>query len=309
MTATIPLPYRKIAMPPAGSPEWLEIRRTNGIGASECAAVMGANPPKWATALDIYLQKRGLKEVEENRAMRRGAALEPFIQSEFEAEKGFTGTKPDWMAVNLQHAFLFCNLDWLSDCGTFGAEFKSSDSTKDWGETGSQQVPMHYYLQVQHQLLVTGLPLIYLVVLLPYSDLRIYPITPSVPVQAKIVEECSKFWCDYLDGIAPEYNASVDAVKALYPIVEQGKEIEITDHEALELVSKHYETVQQIKDLSEVKEQIEARLLILTADAQRAKIPGWRGSITRSATEAKSYMVNRKAGITCRINHPRNSGD
>lgn len=300
-------PYYTIRMPEAGTAEWLQIRRTTGIGASEIAAILGQSP--WAKALDVYLQKRGLKEVEETRAMRRGNALEPFIQAEYEMATGFSGVKPDFMCVSRHHEFLFCNLDWLSDCGTFGAEFKATDNSREWGDTGSQNVPLYYYLQVQHQLLVTGLSRIDLVALLPYSDLRIYPVVPSKPVQDKIVEGGSKFWADFLAGNAPEHDGSVDSVKILFPIVEPGKEVEIDDSEALDLVCRHENTVQEIKSLAEVKDQIEARLLMLTGDAQRAKIPGWRGSITRSATEAKSYMVNRKAGITCRINHPRNSGD
>ena len=301
-------PYRTVEMPEAGTPEWLEIRRTTGIGASEIAAVLGQSP--WATALNVYLQKRGLTaDTESNRAMRQGNHSESFIQSEFEMEMGFKGIKPDWMAVSNQYPYLFCNLDWLSDCGTFGAELKRTDNTKDWGESGSQNVPLHYYLQVQHQLLVTGLDLIYLVALLPFSDLRIYPIVPSAGVQERIATDGGIFWSNTLDGIAPENDASVEAVKTLYPVVETGKEIEITDSEALDLVCKHEETVAAIKDLTEIKGQIEARLLMLAGDAQKAKIPGWNGSITRSVIEAKSYTVNRKAGITCRINHPRKSGE
>lgn len=308
MTATdIAKPYRTIPMPEAGTPEWLEIRRTTGIGASECAAVMGQSP--WATPLDVFLEKCGRKPVEETRAMRRGNALEPFVHSEFEAETGHKGIKPDYMCVSLQHPFLFCNLDWLSECGTFGAEFKATDNTREWGESGSQNVPVYYYLQVQHQLLVTGLDLIYLVALLPYSDLRIYPIEPSKPVQDKIVEVCGQFWSDFLDGIAPEHDATVDAVKLLFPTVETDKEIEIDDAEALDLVYRHGELVREIKDLTEAKGQIEARLLMMAGDAKKARIAGWNGSITRSFTEAKTYTTTRKAGITCRINHPRNSGD
>ena len=260
----------------------------------------------WATALDVYLQKRGLKEVEQTRAMRRGNALEPFVQSEFELETGFKGTKPEWMAVSHQNPYLFCNLDWISDAGDVGAEFKATDSTKDWGESGSQEVPLHYYLQVQHQLLVTGLDLIYLVAMLPFSDLRIYPIVPSAEVQERIATDGGIFWSNLLDGIAPEENASVDAVKKLYSTVAD-KEITINNYEALDLVCKHEETVKAIKDLNDIKEQCEAALFLLMGDAKKAKIDGWRGSITRSETPEKHVSYTRKAGLVCRINHPRGS--
>ena len=295
-------PYRTVEMPEAGTPEWLKIRRTTGIGASEIAAVLGQSP--WATALDVYLEKRGLKTVEESRAMRRGNALEPFIRSEFEAEAGFTGIKPTYMCVSEAHPYLFCNLDWLSKDGKFGAEFKSSDNAHEWGESHSQEVPLHYYLQVQHQLLVTGLDVIYLVVLLPYSDLRIYPISSDAEVQGRITIEGKSFWHKVLSETPPVENGSVEAVKTLYSKV-SGEELVIDSYEALDLIARHEEAVKGIKDLEEIKEQCEARLFAMMGDARKAKIDGWRGSITRSETPEKHVSYTRKAGLVCRINHPR----
>ncbi len=307
MTTAAPVkPYTEAFIGKPGSEEWLEARRKAGIGASESAAVLGLSP--WATPLDVYLQKHGLKAVEETRAMRRGNALEPFIQSEFELDKGFHGYKPESMFKSLQHPFLFANLDWLSADGKFAAEFKATDSQKDWGETSSQNVPLHYYIQCQHQLLVTGLDLIYLVALLPYSDLRTYPIEPSPEVQARIVSDCGLFWADTCAGIHPVCDTKPDAVKALYSTVDENT-IEITADDAPGLITRHAEIRGLIKDLDAEKDTIEARLLLLTGTASKAKIPGWSGSITRSVTEAKSYTVNRKGGISCRINHPRNKGE
>jgi|SRR5690606_8065444 len=309
MSAVTTLPYTKVAIGEPGTPEWHEIRRTTGVGASECAAVMGLS--HWASPLDIYLLKRGLTEPDPpSRAMRRGNAIEPFIASEFEMETGFKGAKPDYMAVSVEYPWMTANTDWIGDCGTMGAELKSSDMSKNWGETGSQDVPEYYYIQVQHQLIVTGLPVIYLVVMLPFSDLRIYPITLNEKIKPSIVETCRVFWENTQNGIAPEGDASPEAVKKLYPVVDADKEIEISDHEAADLVATHHDINSQLKVLEERKNAITARLMFLMGDAKKARIAGWTGSLSRSQTETKMVPAHeRKGGIVFRINHPRKKGE
>lgn len=309
-TTTTDKPYTEIPIAEAGTPQWHEARR-HYVCASECAAVLGLSP--WDSALDVYLLKRGLTEPgESNRAMRRGNALEPFIMSEFEAETTFKGFKPTFMAVSKEHDWLAANVDWICHTDNIGAEFKSSDASQNWGESFSQDVPDYYFIQVQHQLLVTGLDVIYLVALLPFSDLRLYPITPDAEVQARIIEATREFWTNTLDGIEPQGDASLNTVKKLFSTVKDDKELELeVGTEAETLALEHMNTVQQIKALTEAKESLEARLAMIVGDAKKAKIPGsaWTGSITRSITQDRLVEAHtRKGGVLFRINHPRQKG-
>lgn len=301
--------FNSIPMPEAGTPEWHEKRRTSGIGASECAAVLGLS--KWVDPLEIYLLKRGLiTPSESTRPMRRGNHMEPFIMSEFEMETGFKGFKPDFMAKSVKYDWLFTNLDWVSvsspdEC----AEFKSSDASSEWGESGSQDVPEAYYIQCQHTLLVTGCTTCWLAAMLPYGDLRIYPITPNKAVWEHIIAETKAFWDNVQAGIAPTEKVKADSVKKLYPTVEEKKVVELPEDTATRLLTRHLEVKEQIETLTTEKERLEGELLMLTGDAQKAIVPGWKGSITRSVTKPSTFTVNRKGGILCRINHPKHKGE
>ena len=48
--------YTVVTTAAQGSDEWLDARR-NGIGGSDVAAVLGANP--WRTPLEVWLSKTG----------------------------------------------------------------------------------------------------------------------------------------------------------------------------------------------------------------------------------------------------------
>jgi putative phage-type endonuclease len=62
--------------------QWLAIRR-NHIGGSDAGAVCNVSP--WATPIDIYMDKKGIKPaIEENQAMYWGTRLESMIADEFE---------------------------------------------------------------------------------------------------------------------------------------------------------------------------------------------------------------------------------
>ena len=66
--------------------EWLNARR-KGIGGSDAAAIMGANP--YASPLSVYLDKLGLaQEKEITEAMRQGTDLEDYVAKRFSEATG-----------------------------------------------------------------------------------------------------------------------------------------------------------------------------------------------------------------------------
>jgi len=301
--------YNLIHMPEDGTPEWHEIRRKSGVTASESPAVMGLS--KWETAHGIYLLKRGLiKPAESTPQMEWGTDVEPIIRKRFEKETGLVGTKPDFMFQSKVCPWICANPDWVSIKGDeCGAEFKMSDSAKDWGESQSQDCPVHYYMQVQHQLIATGLPIIYLYVRLPYSDFRMYPITPDAEIQERIIEETRKFWFDHvLAGIEP-VATDPESVRKQFPSIKD-EAVELGD-EALKLVKCHAKYKEAIEELEVKRKGCEARIFQLTGENKRATIPGWAGSVTRSLSPDKEVPEEvipahvRKGRLTTRINHPR----
>lgn len=139
---------------PQGSDEWLAWRN-QGIGASDAPAIMGEN--RWKSASEILHEKVAIASPREcNDAMRRGTALEPVARKAYIAQQ-----RIEVIPVCIQHKdypWLHASLDGLSmDINTV-IEIKCGTRTFETAREGI--VPKHYYGQLQHILMTTGLPTI-----------------------------------------------------------------------------------------------------------------------------------------------------
>ena len=138
---------------------WLK-GRSNTIGASEAAAVIGKSP--WMNEVELWERKRG-KAVEEkcNADMSRGQRSEAHIRELYSIEMGYDildGT--NIMLVSNEYPFMSCTLDgillehdkdWSEIPVIF--EIKSSRKNDMWGD---DTIPEHYLIQILHQFAVTG---------------------------------------------------------------------------------------------------------------------------------------------------------
>lgn len=142
---------------------WLK-GRSNTIGASEAAAVLGMSP--WMNEIELWERKRG-KEVKENTnaSMNRGTRSEAHIRELYGIEMGvgvFDGT--NIMLVSKEYPFMSCTLDgaYLENSdGNYNEkqitpvilEIKSAQKNDSWN---NDSVPEHYLIQILHQFAVTG---------------------------------------------------------------------------------------------------------------------------------------------------------
>lgn len=134
-----------------GSPEWLEYRRTRR-NASESAAVLGVSP--WTTPYQLWLQKTGKAECKATPAMQRGTDLEPSARVAYEAQTGLV-----MQPLVLQAGDYSASLDGMTLEGDLILEIKCpvrGTRSDLWQEVMAGNVPEHYLIQVQHQLMVTG---------------------------------------------------------------------------------------------------------------------------------------------------------
>lgn len=295
------LPYDKIPMPEVGTPEWHELRRINGIGASEAATALGLS--EWMTPVELHALKCGvLLPNESNRAMRLGSGMESMICDEFQRETGMKGTKPDFMAKSTEYPWLFADMDFLSEDGTEAAEIKRSNAPDKWGEAGTDEVPLNYFIQCQQTLVVSKAKVIHLAVLLPYDELRIYPITPEAEIQERIIKGTADFWKLVQAGTPPPMDYShpkaLETVKHRYPTAEDKC---VVLHDAVSLtVARFVETKERIKALEAEKDGLEALILDQIGDAAAAEIKG-RYALKRTKVSKKPYTVNPKPYYTLKI--------
>lgn len=171
-----------------GSQEWLDFRRTKRM-ASETPAIMGASP--WQKPKDIVKAKRG-ENAKANYAMRRGQELEPVARDVYQGIVGILRpavfVAGDYGA-SLDGIDLFNELIVEIKCPMKG---KASDL---WKQAENREIPHHYALQMQHQMMVTGIEIAHLWVFDGSVGIAV-PLKSDEEVFKTIRSEWDKFWSE-----------------------------------------------------------------------------------------------------------------
>jgi putative phage-type endonuclease len=186
-----------------GSEKWLQYRKTHVMG-TDAAVILGEN--KYVSRKLLWQRKWDLVPPEqENEKMRRGKDLEEPARKLL-IEKTGINFKPMCVEHN-DHEWLSCSLDGLSDCKRFICEIKAgSEDLHNF--TLSGEVKHIYFIQVQHQLLVTGCDKCYFASYRPeYMEkpLAIIEILPDYEKMAELFEAERIFYeVNMKQFIAPE---------------------------------------------------------------------------------------------------------
>ena len=140
-----------------GSPEWLAYR-LGMRNASETAAVLGLIP--WTTPYQLWLLKTGRQQQAVTTAMQHGTDLEPAARTAYEEQTGHV-----MQPLVLQDGPYSASLDGMRLEGDLILEIKCpvrGTRSDLWQDVAAGQVPEHYRVQVQHQLMVSGAPVAHL---------------------------------------------------------------------------------------------------------------------------------------------------
>lgn len=157
--------------------EWLAARR-NSIGSSDASAILGVCP--WKTNEQLWEEKVGIvipDEVSDNPLVQYGTEAEKYLRGLFSLDY------PQYLVLysennlwrNRDNEFLHASLDgWLveKDTGRYGvleiktATISSKAQKEKWN---GDSIPQNYYIQVLHELLVTGFDFAYLKAQLKYT--------------------------------------------------------------------------------------------------------------------------------------------
>lgn len=139
--------------------------RMRGIGGSDAAAVIGADP--WRTPLDLYLEKIGEgPERAETKQMKRGKYLEPVAVDVYATLTGRRVTRVGQQLTHPSYPFMIANLDRNvfrdeeiegvlvpSDAGVLEVK---CPNIRTWSRIKREGLPVYYSVQMQHYLAVTN---------------------------------------------------------------------------------------------------------------------------------------------------------
>lgn len=244
--------------PDAERDEWLAAR-TLGVGASDSPILLGA--VSWSSPVRLWAEKRGqMPGVEESEAMAMGHRMEPVILRMVSEDLGATDHGLDGRLLrSTAYPLLQATLDgWLTlDGKTYPVEVKNSSRWESW----SDGVPAGYFVQVQHQLAVTGEARALVAVLIRGFQLRWAWIDRDQDfIDRAILPAAEAFWSCVLEARMPPVDASPDTRKALlaiYPASEPDEEVQLpgtfvdldAEYRALEVQAKVLnERIEQIKN-------------------------------------------------------------
>lgn len=161
-------------------------------------------------------------------------------------------------------------------------EIKTSTSSDGWGEPGTDQIPAHYYDQVQWQMLCTGIEVTHVARLgsgLRYDE---YLIKANSEWQGELLRAADRLRASLDAGERPdledaEHTATYEAVRELHPEID-GSSIELP----ADLVRAYYEAVEAKKAAEVAERAAKARVLDVMGYAKTGTVNGER-FITRQA--------------------------
>lgn len=194
-------------------------RRRNGIGATDAAKILMLS--KWGGPLSVYADK--ISE-DPPRPPSLPAWLGLKLQSTVgELYTAATGTRlraANVQSVHPEHPYIVCHLDFRAwGDSRLLVEAKTRASSKGWGPDGSTEVPIEEWVQVQHELMVTGAREAHIAVLFGHREFRVLNVQRDEPFIAALLPREVAFWNDHvLARIPPPAGgADIDAVKDQHP--------------------------------------------------------------------------------------------
>lgn len=235
--------------------------RTQVIGASEAAAVLGMSP--WSTGTEVWMSKRLglLDDGGETKAHRRGHRLERAVLEEMAEQMGadceggntldeaFIG-RPEtpWLGAHFDGALTVRETgeEWIAEC-------KTARDSAQWGDESAAQLPQHILVQATVQSYVAGLP-VAVGCYLPFKDdWKVYRLPRDTALEADVVTALDDWYgLHVVQGIQPPMDGSAKFAK--------------------HLAAKYGPTLEAIRDATEaeealVREYLEGKLAIKMAEA------------------------------------------
>jgi putative phage-type endonuclease len=175
------------------TPEWYA-ERQKGVGSSDAPVIAGVAP--WGDIRSLYAEKVGLApRPEENEPMRWGRLLENAIADGYKEMTGNRLRRINKIRRHREHPWMLASIDRAIVGRRRLVEIKTARfRNAEWGQPGSDEVPDHYRVQVQHQMTVTGYREADIAVLFSGSDLQLYTVGHDQRLADGLVQMEEAFW-------------------------------------------------------------------------------------------------------------------
>lgn len=238
------------------APEAVDRRRF--VGGSDIAGILGLQPRGWKTAVQIWQRKTmpdAAVEPETQQQVRkrlaRGHVVEPLVATLLEHLHGIKAIVRSTRYVDPEVPYFAAEVDAQIPFGAVSHLFDGREGVPvlseidgneivnveiktvhpfaagEWGEEGSDDVPIHYAAQVQWGLGVTGRRFALVAALFGADSLVLYPMVADHPTIAGMRERAAMFW-RFVEAKEPPPPQTLDDCALLWPRA-RDVEVEATD--------------------------------------------------------------------------------
>lgn len=263
--------------------------RLSGLGGSDIGAILGLNP--WRTPYQVWAEKTGAAEpFTGNLQTRFGSYAEEFVAREYCEQ---TGRQVQRFNPMLRHptAPLIGHVDRLvvpegakrashkreirTDLG-LEAKTASAFATgrgTEWGESGTDQIPESYLVQIATYQALTGCPRWDLAVLFGNTEFRVYHLTRDLELEGYLIEESSRWWRDHvIAGVPPDPSSETEA-RQRWPGHQPGKVLNV-DQDAMLLIKDLASVKRRLAEMGKEEQGLKDKLLPLLQDADTVEYAG-----------------------------------
>lgn len=252
--------------------------RRTGIFGTDIAAIVGLS--KWKTALDVYMDKLGLRErPEQTGAMGWGLKLEGLVLQEYCRTTSRVVIVPEpRVMTHPKRSWMRGSPDGLAADRSCGVEIKTSKWGFDFGDEGSDDVPDEYVCQVQWYAEITGIQKWDLAALIGGSDFRIYHLEHDPEFCGLLVEAAEKFMRDNVaQQVPPPLDGSDSAMTYLQRRYGRHDDRLLTATAQVDSLVRKMRVHQLSRDQAEQEyEKCKQQVCAIISDAAGIEGPDWK---------------------------------
>lgn len=276
----------RITIAPESEQHWLDLR-TQDLTSTDVAALFCLSPYK--TLFELWHEKKSgeIVRLTENDRMRWGRRLEATVAQGILEDMDWCGREMKEY-VRLPEHRIGASFDWRVHAAPDAPGF-ASDSDDDaileiktvdfltfrdgWTiDDGFIEAPPHIEIQVQHQMLVSGLRRAYIGVMVGGNRIEVIERQADDAVHAGIIAKAAEFWQSIADNRAPEPVMPDDAqaVIRMYQFAEPGRVLDARgDARIASLLREYHRLRREAADLNELADVHKAELLQIIGEAEK----------------------------------------
>lgn len=281
--------------------QWLSLRK-HDLTSTDASSLLGLGPRSlWQLWQD---KVNGIDTFIDNEAMRWGRRLEATVAYGIAEDQGWN-VRPFKDYIRLTDEHIGSSFDFVFDDMSSLVEIKtvSEGGWQHWEwdeETGQQMAPPYVELQVQHQMLVSGINHCKIAALVGGNRQVIIERDANEAVQQAILKASRQFWLRVSKNDEPEPDFETDAkhIIAMMQSVSEGKTTTLDDG-VLPTIEEYCSIKASIRALEKEAESIKAQLLMAVGDAERASCGDF--NISASTVHETEVSYTRKAYRNFRV--------